>query len=442
MVFLSKIQYPYELTEIMKDDILYKCSFYRTTTALFVRYWIIELKEKLMNNDVTVHTHDLNSELRLLLALLAMDQDADQTFEISELLREAEWNQFIKLARHHRVFPSLNRIIQDSKFVDIPVFVKQLFHRDYYRNTLQMLALSGEMEQISKTFADRGVRALFLKGPVIAADLYGDVSLRTSCDLDFLIPLKDLEQAEAMLIELGYEKDDYIETVLNDWKWRHHHIIFNHPTKQIKVEVHWRLNPSPSKEPSFDDLWARKRKSSLISRPIFYLGREDLFLFLVSHGARHGWSRLRWLLDIKYLVNQRIDWPKLIHLLKKHHYLHLGGQALFLASRLLSVPLREEMKPLLIGRKAEWLAEDAMFYVQRMVNLHTPPLPEDVDKYHKRYLYSLFTTGQKLQFLASFLFPYPEDAKTLALPKKLHFLYFPLRPFLWAWRKTRKRQYS
>ena len=22
------------------------------------------------------------------------------------------------------------------------------------------------------------------------------------------------------------------------------------------------------------------------------LGREDLFLFLVSHGARHGWSRL------------------------------------------------------------------------------------------------------------------------------------------------------
>ena len=32
----------------------------------------------------------------------------------------------------------------------------------------------------------------------------------------------------------------------------------------------------------------------------------------------------------------------------------------------------------------------------------------------------------------SFLYPYPEDAETLPLPKYLHFLYFPLRPFLWA----------
>ncbi|NIK76098.1 hypothetical protein FHS15_001205 [Paenibacillus castaneae] len=395
-----------------------------------------------MNNDVTVHTHDLTSELRLLLALLAMDQDADLTFEISELLREADWNQFIKLARHHRVFPSINRTMQARRFEGIPTFVKQLFHRDYYRNTLQMLALSGEMEQLAKSLTDKGIRSLFLKGPVIAADLYGDVSLRTSCDLDLLIPLSELEQAEALFIELGYVKDDYIESVLNDWKWRHHHIIFNHPTKDIKVEVHWRLNPFPSKEPCFDELWERKRVSSLISRPIYYLGREDLFLFLVSHGARHGWSRLRWLLDIKYLVNQRMDWPKLVRLLKKHHYLHLGGQALFLASRLLSIPLREEMKPLLTSRRAEWLAEDAMFYVHRMINLHTPPIPKDVDAYHKRYLFSLLTNGQRVRFMASFFFPYPEDAKTLPLPKPIHFLYFPLRPFLWLWRKTRKQAYS
>ena len=39
----------------------------------------------------------------------------------------------------------------------------------------------------------------------------------------------------------------------------------------------------------------------------------------------------------------------------------------------------------------------------------------------------------------SFLYPYPEDAEILPLPKYLQFLYFPLRPFLWAWRKTMKR---
>ena len=43
-------------------------------------------------------------------------------------------------------------------------------------------------------------------------------------DLDFLIPMDDLEIAEQILVEIGYVKDDYFESVLNDWKWRHHHI--------------------------------------------------------------------------------------------------------------------------------------------------------------------------------------------------------------------------
>lgn len=388
-----------------------------------------------MNNDGTLPIKDLSDELKLMLTLLSNDDGVDINFDLQELIQRADWDRFIELARHHRVFPSLNRRLQDMKSEDIPTFVTHMFHRDYYRNTLQMLGLSGEMEQLAKVFSEQGIRSLFLKGPVIAADLYGDVSLRTSCDLDLLIPIKKLALAEQLLRTLGYEKDDYIETVLNDWKWRHHHTTFIHQHKGIKVELHWRLNPAPSKDPSFNELWSRKRKSSLISRPIYYLGREDLFMFLVSHGARHGWSRLRWLLDIKQLVNQKIEWPKLVRLLKKHKNLHIGGQALLLAARLLAVPLREEMKPLLSWRKAHWLAEDAMFYVHRMVNLHTDPIPQEVGRFHKRYLFSLLTVQQKMIFIASFLYPYPEDAKVFPLPKWLHLLYFPLRPFLWIRRK-------
>lgn len=363
-----------------------------------------------MNNDVSLQKEELSDELRLLLSILVMDHGAKITFDIQELLHKTDWDKFIELARHHRVFPTLNLKLQKMKSTDIPTFVTQMFHRDYYRNTLQMLALSGEMEQLAKMFSENGIRSLFLKGPVIAADLYGDVSLRTSCDLDFLIPIKDLERAEALLVSLGYVKDDYIESVLNDWKWRHHHTAFVHPGKAIKVEVHWRLNPAPAKEPKFDDLWERRRQSSLISRPIYYLGREDLFMFLVSHGARHGWSRLRWLLDIKQLVNQKVDWPKLIRLLRKHQFAHIGGQALLLVARLMATPLREEMKPLITDRKAEWSAEDAMYYVHRIINLHTPPIPEEVDRYHKKYLFGLLTTRQKF-FYSEFSLSLPRRCK-------------------------------
>ena len=83
-------------------------------------------------------------------------------------------------------------------------------------------------------------------------------------------------------------------------------LLIFHPQKKIKLEVHWRLNPGPAKDQALMILWERKRISSLTSSPVYFLGREDLFLFLVSHGARHGWSRLRWLVDINQIVKQEL----------------------------------------------------------------------------------------------------------------------------------------
>lgn len=57
-----------------------------------------------------------------------------------------------------------------------------------------MLYLSAEMERINKLCNENEIRMIFLKGPVLSQDLYGDISLRTSCDLDVLIPMQNLEK--------------------------------------------------------------------------------------------------------------------------------------------------------------------------------------------------------------------------------------------------------
>ena len=79
------------------------------------------------------------------------------------------------------------------------------------------------------------------------------------------------------------------------------------------LEIHWRLDARPSKEPTFNELWERKRVSPITSYPVYFLGEEDLFLYLVSHGARHGWFRLRWLLDIDQMVRKGFDLEKENH---------------------------------------------------------------------------------------------------------------------------------
>ncbi|WP_338449853.1 nucleotidyltransferase family protein [Niallia oryzisoli] len=395
-----------------------------------------------MANGYSLNLDKVPRELKLQLEIMNCKTVDDLKGMEKEWFADIDWDKFLELAMHHRVYSVVYQKIKQMDPILIPEDVRNKLQQKYKINTFQMLALSGEMEQVSRLFLENGIRTIFLKGPVIAYDLYGDISLRTSSDLDFLIPLHDLDLAEDLLIKLGYVKDDYFSKVLNDWKWRHHHITFFHPQRKVKLEVHWRLNPGPSQEPAFHDLWERKRVSSLTSSPVYFLGKEDLFLYLVTHGARHGWSRLRWLVDIHQIVQQELDWSKLYQLLMKYQYPHVGGQALILASQLLKTPIVAETNQLLSVNQSERLAQAAIFYLEEMVNLHTDPVPENVAMYHKRHLFSLMSKRQRFFFIMSFLYPYPEDTEVLPLPKNLQFLYFPLRPFLWAWRKSIKRALS
>lgn len=394
-----------------------------------------------MIDQFNLNLANVPKELRLILELLKKDNREFIEANSLELVVGIDWDLFIKQAIHHRVYPVLHTKCKEISEHLIPPNVIQKLSLEYKRNTFNMLQLSAEMERVSKIFTENHIRLLFLKGPVIAHDLYGDISLRTSSDLDFLIPINELEKAEEIIENLGYEKDDYFTSVLNDWKWRHHHVTYFHPQKRMKLEIHWKLNPGLGFEPSFEELWSRKRKSNLTTNPVYLLGKEDLFCFLTSHGARHGWSRLRWLLDIHQMTGQDIDWGKTNMLLKVYHSHRVGAQALVLSTKLLHSKISDTMEPILDNKHSFRLAQDAIFYFERMVNLHTDPVPEDISKYHARHLVSLMSSRQKVLFILSCLHPLPEDAETLPLPKLLHFLYFPLRPFIWALRKKKKHSY-
>lgn len=347
-----------------------------------------------------------------------------------------DWSLFLDLALHHRLYPLIYQRLKEMDF--IPSEVKKQLANYFKRNTFQMLKLSAEMNWVNATFKESDIPIIFLKGPNLAHDLYGDLSLRTCSDLDVLIPISELKKAEELLSLHGYIKDDYIETILGDWSWRHHHITFFHKEKGVKLEIHWRLNPGPAFEPSFDHLWKHKRSSSLLKEQLYILGKEDLFLFLVTHGARHGWSRLRWLCDIQQMLKADLNWREVMKKMRKYHVGKVGAQAFLLAEGLLDSKLPKYANRI-IDNKSIKLAQEAIFYLERMVNLHTDPVPKYVSKYHGRHLISLMSPQQKLLSMICWLFPYPEDAETLPLPKLLHFLYFPLRPMLWAWRKSRRQ---
>lgn len=363
-------------------------------------------------------------ELKVLLELIKDNNDEHIYQHKNEWFASIDWNYFLQLAMHHRIYPLVYLKLKEVASELTPSHVLQALQIEYKKNTFQMLHLSGEMERVSKLFTENKIRSLFLKGPVVAHDLYGDISLRTSKDLDILIPETDLAKTENLLLLEGYEKEE-VPTVLNEIKWRHHHIAYFHPKKKIQIEIHWRLHPRPMKEPEFEELWERKRTSSLTKHPVSILGKEDLFLYLIAHGARHGWFRLRWLKDIDQMFKKEMDGKKVSLFIKTYQYQRLLGQAYVLVNQLLDNSLEKVM----VSKK----------YLKRITcQAYTYIVNAEDFIYPNKYLFSLQPTIQKIYFMMILFYPHSIDTKTLALPKPLYFLYFFLRPLLCVWRKTCK----
>ncbi|WP_171051865.1 nucleotidyltransferase domain-containing protein [Alteribacter natronophilus] len=385
-----------------------------------------------MKRESVIDKNRLTPELNVMIDLL---NGKDSSKAVND--HAFSWDSFLHHCFHHRLFPLVHTRLKEAA-VEVPERIRQTLAAEYKRNAFNMLFLTSQMETISKAFSERRLRALFLKGPVLAQDLYGSTSERTSHDIDLLVELEDYEKVKETVLDLGYREKEFIRTILGDWKWRHYHTIFIHPKTGVKVEIHWRLHPGPGKEPAFKELWERRRTSTLTTHPVYMLSKEDLFYYLSTHGARHGWSRLRWLFDIRQLIDKEMDWKLAGRIISANQAASTGGQALLLVSCLFNTHCPTDIHKLKTIRAVKQ-AKKAAFYMETMINIHDEPLAEKIADYHKQYLFSLMSQRQKLLFTLSFMYPYPEDADLFHLPKGLHFLYFPLRPFLWFWRKKRKQ---
>lgn len=385
-------------------------------------------------------------ELRLILAIINNNEESKVCLR-KELINDIDWDLFLELGRHHRLYPLVYSKLNNLDKKLLPQNVLQSLQHEYKYNTFKMIQLSGEMDFVSRLFSENQIRLLFLKGPVIANDIYGDISLRTSKDLDILLPRDDLKKADELLLNFGYERE---EIPFGKLKWMNHHISYFHPQKKIELEIHWRTQPPFTKEPSFDELWERKRISDFTSFPIYFLGKEDLFLYLVEHGSRHGWFRLRWLADIDQIIRlgNYNEYNNLLFENYKNNY--SIGQALILVSEFFNTPINKEMQILTLGNRSKRLAKLAMTFILKVsqfgnskkelfeleMGLSEANIQSSIlFNYH---LFLLKSNKQKIIFVLKLLYPSSTDVKTLDLPRYLYLLYFPMRPILWIWRKIRK----
>ena len=163
-----------------------------------------------------------------------------------------------------------------------------------------------------------------MKGPLLSLRLYGDPAVRVLHDLDLLIDKKHLEDVIKLMQSEGFEfannfiwpKEKYRQKLIIR---NIHHIGFFNRQNHLLVEIHWVLTsklaiPVKKVEKIISE---NLTTTTFAGRNFTVLNKEFELLFLLLHGARHGWSRLKWLADISEYARQEIN---------ENLFLQLAGQ--------------------------------------------------------------------------------------------------------------------
>src|SRR5271168_1015976 len=118
-------------------------------------------------------------EKELLVCCARTRVDSAVAQKISDLLNDSlDWDYIFNEAEENSVTPLLGRNLRALAGDRIPAVMLERLKNACRANTIRCLFLSAELTKILDLFRARGIQAIAYKGPALAVQAYGDVTLR------------------------------------------------------------------------------------------------------------------------------------------------------------------------------------------------------------------------------------------------------------------------
>jgi hypothetical protein len=221
-----------------------------------------------------------------------------------------DWDALLQLAAWHRVTPLVARA---TRAYPLPDAVRAALQTAARTNAQRNLLLFAHTARISAAFESHGIDALFLKGPLLARRIYGDLSLRFCGDVDVLVRSALFAKASALLTELGYVADTQLDAkALRKHLRFQHDVPFADPDGTL-VELHADIaQPHYSYRADLGPWFDAARTLEVSGHSIRTPAPEHDLILAIIHGTKHVWTRLDLLADTAALVRQPLDWD-LVH---------------------------------------------------------------------------------------------------------------------------------
>ncbi|NTW31276.1 MAG: nucleotidyltransferase family protein [Bacteroidetes bacterium] len=185
-------------------------------------------------------------------------------------------------------------------------FLHENRSKEFLHEKLKQLEIIKSFLQITDILKQKGIYFINLKGPLLSYRIYHDPTVRILHDIDILIDKKQIERVMNILFENGYNlsegafwphKKNQQELFINNI----HHLSFFNKGNNLCVEVHWVLmhELSISKGKLEEFISVNTEEIEFAGRKFNVFTKEFELLYLLIHGSRHKWHRLKWLFDIK-----------------------------------------------------------------------------------------------------------------------------------------------
>jgi hypothetical protein len=165
-----------------------------------------------------------------------------------------------------------------------------------------------ELVRLSRLFRATGIEYRVLKGAPLAIFAYGDLTLRGAGDIDLLVDAEEVAGADNVLCAAGYLRTEPAARLtprrMRSYLAYQKDFSYEHPEHGTAVDLHWRLFrnrtlPLNSGARRAGIAWVQAG-----SQEVPVLPWHRAFLYLCIHGALDGWLRIKWLADIRALLDK------------------------------------------------------------------------------------------------------------------------------------------
>jgi hypothetical protein len=374
----------------------------------------------------------LAPEIDLILSGLRARYSGDRSELERVASRDLDWSQVEELARQHAVTPLLHSELVHLSDELVPQDARARLQASSERNGIRNLERSAELLRILGRLDQAGIEAVPYKGPVLAAEIYGDVALREFVDLDILVDPQHVMRAVRLLEDDGYRPHHALTPKQERFLLRTGHDRKLIRDDRFVVEIQWALADSTHVLPrNLGPMFRRARPASLGGSSVRTLSPEDTFLVLCVHASLHFWERLAWVCDVAE-ANRR--WPDLDASVLARRARAAG------ATRMVLLGL--EMSERLLGVAPEWRVEAspaeraaAVRLADELVDLAASqgPGPDGRAQLRLRLAMCDRATNRGRELLRLLLTPSQSDWMSVELPDPLWPLYYPIRLVRLAW---------